>query len=58
MLRGFANNFDDKIHTVQLKKDMRAGSIMKVTCHMSVPTTVVEGLKGIVEKETHSGIII
>ncbi len=40
-----------KEHNIQLKKDMKKGSILRARCHVSVPLTVVEGLKGMVEKE-------
>lgn len=31
-----------KVHTVQLKRDMRKGEIMKVRCHTNVPTLITE----------------
>jgi hypothetical protein len=47
-----------KVHTVQLKKDMRRGEIMKVRCITHVPTTVVEGLAGMVERGSAKSSII
>lgn len=40
-----------KKHVVKLKKDMKAGALMHVTCHQSVPLTVVEGLKGLAKED-------
>lgn len=41
-----------KVHTVQLKRDLKAGQFMKVRCHNSVPVTVVEGLAGLEQKKS------
>ncbi len=41
----------DKEHLYQLKKDAKKGTVLRIRCHLSVPLTVVEGLKGMVEKE-------
>lgn len=43
-------------HRIQLKKDMRRGEILTVTCNINIPTTVVEGLKGIIEDRKHSTV--
>ena len=43
-----------RIHNVKLKKPMKAGEIMKVHCEMNVEKTVVEGLKGMIEKPKKS----
>lgn len=40
----------EKIHNVQLKKDMRKGAILKVRCHIDVPVAIEENLKGIVRE--------
>lgn len=47
-----------KVHAVQLKKDMHKGEIMKVRCETDVPLTVVEGLRGLVEKEKKTTLIL
>ena len=49
-----------RMHRIKLKKDMRAGDTVTCRCHVSVPTTVVEGLKHIVDrkKTIHGGIPI
>lgn len=36
-----------KVHTVKLKKATPAGGIIKVRCHTNVPTSIVDGLKGL-----------
>lgn len=45
-----------KVHTVKLKKAMPQGGLIKVRCHTNIPTTVVDGLRGIVERENRSAI--
>lgn len=40
----------ERVHNVKLKKNMRAGEIMKVRCKIDVPVTIVEGLAGFKEK--------
>ena len=47
-----------RLHQVKLKKNMRAGEVIRVRCHISVPVAVVEGLKHIVEKPKRSNIPI
>lgn len=46
----------DRQHRIRLLKDMKKGEIVTANCHISVPTSVVEGLKGMVEKETKARI--
>lgn len=38
----------ERIHNIQMKKDMRKGQILKVRCHVDVPTVIEENLKGLV----------
>lgn len=45
-----------KVHAVALKKDMKKGEIMKVRCHTDIPMTVVEGLKGLLDKKAQAQI--
>lgn len=45
-----------KFHRVRVKRDIKAGEELRVRCETSVPLTVVEGLKGMVEKQTKSKI--
>ena len=37
----------ERIHNVQLKKDSKAGSIIRVSCQMNIPVRIEEGLKGL-----------
>jgi len=37
-------------HNVKLKKDMKKGEVIHVSCEMNVEKTVVEGLKGLIEQ--------
>lgn len=38
----------ERIHNIQLKKDMRKGEILKTRCHMDVPVRIEESLRGLV----------
>ncbi len=38
----------ERIHNVQMKKDMKKGQILKIRCHMDVPLQIEESLKGII----------
>jgi hypothetical protein len=38
----------ERIHNIQVKKDMRKGQIIKVRCHVDVPTRIEENLRGLV----------
>lgn len=38
----------EKIHNVQLKKNMLKGQILKVRCHVDVPMRIEENLRGLV----------
>ncbi len=40
-----------KVHTVQLKKDMKAGETLQFSCIIDVPTYVIEGMRKIIEEE-------
>lgn len=46
-----------KQHVVKLKKSMHAGDNMVVNCSIDVPTTVEEGLTGILKKKNQHFII-
>lgn len=52
----------EKIHTIQLKKDMKRGQVVRARCHIDVPLTVVEGLQGMVKRQAlpsgNSGLIL
>lgn len=46
-----------RVHTVMAKKNVKKGDIIRFSCQVNVPVSVVEGLQGLVkEKKTHSGI--
>lgn len=47
----------ERIHNVQLKKDMKKGQIMRVKCHMDVPVRIEESLKGLVGERTAKSVI-
>jgi hypothetical protein len=38
-------------HNVKLKKDMRKGDVVHVSCEINVEKSVVEGLKGMIEQQ-------
>lgn len=38
----------ERIHNVQMKKDMKKGQILKLRCHIDVPLQIEESLKGII----------
>ena len=40
-----------KVHTVEVKKDMKAGETLTFTHVIDVPLTVIAGMKDIIEKE-------
>jgi hypothetical protein len=40
-----------RIHNVMLKKDMKKGQKIRVSCEINVPQIVNEGLKGLVDKK-------
>lgn len=40
----------ERIHNVQLKKDMKKGSIMKVRCHIDAPVRIEENLRGMLKE--------
>lgn len=42
----------ERVHNVQLRKNVTKGSMIKVKCKVNVPVTIHEGLKGLV-KEPH-----
>lgn len=41
----------EKIHHVELKKDMKKGQILKVRCHVDVPLSIEENLKGLLKPD-------
>ena len=43
-----------RIHNVMLKKDMKKGQKIRVSCETNVPQVVHEGLKGLVDKKAKS----
>ena len=40
-----------KVHTVQLKNDMKAGETLQFTCNISVPELMKEGMKNLIDDE-------
>ena len=46
-----------RVHTIKLKKDMRAGETLRARCEIDVPLTVVEGLQGMVRPRSSSVIL-
>lgn len=40
-----------KVHTVQLKNDMKAGETLQFTCNIDVPTHIIAGMRDIIEQE-------
>ena len=40
-----------KVHTVQLKNDMKKDETLTFTCVIDVPLTVIEGFRDMIEKE-------
>lgn len=44
----------ERIHKVRLKKDLHAGDIMRVKCHVDVPMTIEENLKGLIKDKKKS----
>lgn len=48
-----------KVHTVQLKNDMKAGETLQFSCLIDVPTYVIDGFRDIIQKEVPgSGVIL
>lgn len=43
-------------HQVKLKKDMRKGDVVNVSCEINVEKTVAEGLRGMLDKEASKKI--
>lgn len=40
-----------KVHSVQLKNDMKAGDTLQFSCIIDVPTYVMDGMRDIISKE-------
>jgi len=47
-----------KVHTVQVKNDMKAGETLQFTCIIDVPTYVIDGMRDIVAKEVPGAVAI
>lgn len=47
-----------KVHTVQLKNDMKAGESLQFSCVIDVPLRVIEGMRDIIAKEVLGAISI
>lgn len=48
----------EKVHTIKLKRDLKKGDVVRTRCIISVPLTVVEGLKGMLKPKEASQIIL
>lgn len=46
----------NRIHNVVLKKDMKSGTKVRLKCSVSVPTMIVDGLKGIMGRSATTGL--
>lgn len=47
----------ERIHNVQMKKDMKKGQILKIRCHMDVPVRIEESLKGLIGDRAAKSVV-
>lgn len=47
----------EKIHNVQLKKDLKKGQTLRVRCHVDVPLIIEEKLKGLTANKASASTI-
>lgn len=45
-----------KVHTVELKHDMKAGETLQFSCIIDVPTYVIAGMRDMLEKEVPGAV--
>lgn len=45
-----------KVHTVQLKNDMKAGETLQFSCIIDVPTHVIAGMRDMLEREVPGAV--
>ena len=47
-----------RVHTIQIKKDMHKGELLRCKCRINVPQVIEEGLAGNLKKTIKGGLVL